>query len=98
MKFKIFFRPEAENDIENASKWYEEQRDKLGIEFLNEVEKTYKKIVNNPKIYPIIHKSLHRAIINRFPFSIFYKVEKQSIVIIAVMHGSRHPKRWQSRT
>lgn len=32
-----------------------------------------------------------------FSFSIYYRVENEAIVVIAVMHGSRHPLRWKTR-
>ena len=97
MTFNIYFRPDAESDIEEASRWYEQQRVGLGADFLDEVLRYCELISTNPNIYPEIYKSFRRAIINRFPFGIFYKVEEQSIIIIAVMHGSRHPKKWQKR-
>ena len=31
------------------------------------------------------------------PFAVFYRVEDDSILVIAVMHGSRHPRRWKER-
>jgi hypothetical protein len=32
--YKVFFRPEAENDMEEAAIWYEQQKPGLGKEFL----------------------------------------------------------------
>jgi plasmid stabilization system protein ParE len=34
----------------------------------------------------------------RFPFGIYFRVEQSQIIVVAVIHGSRHPRRWQSRT
>ena len=94
----LYIRPEAEVDIEEAALWYEKQSKGLGHEFLDEVEKAYKTILENPSLYPLVHRDTHRALIHRFPFGIFYRIERGFIVIIAVMHGSRNPKRWQKRT
>jgi plasmid stabilization system protein ParE len=33
----------------------------------------------------------------RFPFGVFYQVEEDRVVVIAVLHGSRHPRAWQRR-
>jgi len=33
----------------------------------------------------------------RFPFGIYFRVERSQLVILAVIHGSRHPRRWRSR-
>ncbi|MBL0716858.1 MAG: hypothetical protein JJV89_02305 [Desulfosarcina sp.] len=45
-----------------------------------------------------VHRHTRRARIHRFPFGIYYRIEEESLVVVAVMHGSRHPKRWQQRT
>jgi plasmid stabilization system protein ParE len=36
--------------------------------------------------------------VRRFPFGIYFRVEQQPIVVVAILHGSRHPRRWQRRT
>ena len=40
MIYDVRFRPEAENDIEDASVWYGSQRQGLGQLFLDEVQKS----------------------------------------------------------
>ena len=97
MSYKITYRPEAELDIEETAKWYETQRVDLGFEFINEVEKKGEIIEANPFQYEKVHKSLHRAVLERFPFNVFYMIEGESVIVVAVMHGSRHPKKWQKR-
>ena len=37
MNYEVRLRPEAEEDLADASAWYEEQRQGLGHEFLDEV-------------------------------------------------------------
>jgi len=97
VNFKITYRPEAELDIEETARWYEKQRINLGFEFVNEVEKKGEFIETNPHLYQKVYKSVHRAVLERFPFNVFYFIEDESVVVIAVMHGSRHPKKWQKR-
>jgi plasmid stabilization system protein ParE len=94
----IHLRPEAEADIDEAATWYESQLQGLGQDFLDEALKAFDRIVDNPQMYPVVHRETHRAVIHRFPFAVFYRVEEESIVVIGVTHGSRHPKRWKQRT
>ena len=98
MSLRIYLRPEAEADVEEAAVWYEKQREGLGGEFLDEVLSVFETISCNPSMYPVVHRHTHRAVIHRFPFGIYYRTEGKMIVVVAVMHGSRHPKRWQKRT
>ena len=39
MSLKVYIRPEAEAGLEDAGAWYEQQREGLGQEFLDEVLK-----------------------------------------------------------
>ena len=98
MNFSTSIRPDAEIDIEDAATWYEKQRKGLGNDFLDEIQNALRKISGNPYLYPIVHRNTRRILIRRFPFAIYYFIEQGSLIVIAVMHGSRHPKRWQHRT
>ena len=97
MRYELAFRHEAEIDLEKSAKWYELQKESLGFDFLDEVEKKCSVIQETPLIFEEVYKRLRRVVIERFPFNIFYLVEGNSIIIVAVIHGSRHPKRWQKR-
>ena len=46
----VTLRPEAEADIEDAARWYEERRKGLGDEFLDEVLHTLGSIEGNPDL------------------------------------------------
>ncbi len=98
MTSRVDLRSEAEADIEEAAAWYETQRAGLGDEFLAEILIVLDAVLVNPKLFPIVHRETRRALIHRFPFGIYYRVEEESIVVIAIMHGTRHPRRWQGRT
>ncbi len=98
MTYTVRLREEAELDLEAAAGWYEAQRSGLGHEFLDSVADTLASIEKNPMSFPVVHRKIHRAVIYRFPFAIFYFVNGTEITVLSVMHGSRHPSRWQRRT
>ena len=97
MSRDVYVRPEARIDIEQASAWYERQRAGLGDDFLDEVLDALDRIARDPEIYPVIHRRTRRSVVHRFPFGIFYCIEDDAIVVVAVMHGSRDPRAWQRR-
>jgi len=97
MTYIVRFRPEAEEDTENAARWYEEQKEGLGHRFLDQILETIQVITDQPALFPIVHRRIHRALIHKFPFGIYYRIEKDTIVVVAVMHGHRNPRQWQSR-
>ena len=98
MTLELRLRPEAELDLADAALWYEEQGQRLGHQFLDEVLAVFSTIAEAPLMYPIVHRNTRRALIHRFPFGIYYRIETSAIVVVAVMHGSRNPRRWKSRT
>jgi plasmid stabilization system protein ParE len=55
------------------------------------------RVVEQPELYPSVHRTTRRILIHRFPFGVFYRVEMDSVVVVAVMHGSRDPQRWKQR-
>ena len=94
---ELRLRPEAELDLVDASMWYQEQAPGLGHQFLDEVLSAFSAIKKTPRMYPVVHRNTRRALIHRFPFGIYYRIETGAIVVVAVMHGSRNPRRWKRR-
>ncbi|MFT5133550.1 MAG: toxin ParE1/3/4 [Gammaproteobacteria bacterium] len=88
---------EAEVDLSEASIWYQQQQRGLGDEFLDEVLAESRSIQNHPFAYPVIHREVRRALTHRFP-RVFYRVEEELIVVLAIMHASRDPNRWKRPT
>lgn len=98
MTRQVRVRAEAEEDLEEAAVWYEQQRPGLGHEFLDEVLRTFSNISEQSGAYPLLHRDTRRALTHRFPFSVYYRLHGGDVVVIAVMHGSRSPRRWKQRT
>ena len=65
MKYSIHVRPSAEIDLKDAGRWYENQREGLGEEFLDEVQNTWNIMAENPYLYPVVHRDTRRALIRR---------------------------------
>lgn len=80
MTFSVRLRAEAENDIHDAAVWYESQRLRLGHDFLDAVEASFTRISESPLQFPILYRDTRRALLSRFPFGVFFRVEGQTIV------------------
>ncbi len=83
----------ARDDLDIAFAWYEEQRYGLGFEFLVCVEASIETILQTPKLYAKHHDTFRRALVRRFPFSIFYTIEKKEIVVHAIFDNRQDPAR-----
>jgi plasmid stabilization system protein ParE len=97
MSHELIIRPEAEEDILNARRWYERQRPGLGGAFILSIEAAIGEIRRRPESFPIVRKQARRMLIRRFPYAIYFVVGKTQISVLAVVHGARHPKRWRGR-
>ena len=89
--------PEADRDVEEAFAWYEQVRAKLGIEFLTELREAYRRILANPDSYQLLSSGIRRALLRRFPYAVFFVIRSEDILILAVLHVARDPRRWQER-
>ncbi len=96
-KFRLFINKFAEKDLEDSKKYYDEQREGLGTEFLLEVKETITKIEENPYQFQKVEKEARKASINRFPFGIFYIVKDLIINVFSIFHFSRNPETWKKR-
>lgn len=97
MKATIAIRPAAARDIAEAYDWYEAQEPGLGGRFLNMIERSLKLIAERPEGWPTVVRDARRALVSRFPYSIYYRLCDAEVRILAVVHQSRHPKAWRRR-
>lgn len=91
MQYKIEVRPLATIEIIEAYDWYELQREQLGLEFLNELEIFFERLLNNPKTYSYYEKPVREGKINRFPYTVVYEVFDTTIVIYSVFMAKQNP-------
>lgn len=89
--------PEAERDLDEAYSWYRAQAGELAAYFLAAVNLCIASIRRHPEAYPLVDLSMRRALLRRFPYSVFYEVGRAEIVVYAVFHGARNPTAWKRR-
>ena len=94
---RVIVLPEAVDDIAEAYDWYEERREGLGGEFLEQVNDCMESLQRHPEMCPFIHESYRRAVVRRFPYVILYEHSDDDVTVYAVFHASRDPERWRSR-
>jgi toxin ParE1/3/4 len=97
MDYELIIRPEAKVDLLDAYHWYQEQRLGLGNDFKFCVDAVISKIHRNPLIHKKIFQDVRRSVTKRFPFGVFYTVEGEKIIVLAVSHARRDPMKWKNR-
>ncbi len=81
----------AKEDLEIAFSWYERQRKGLGMDFLNCIEIAIEHIIENPKMFQIRYLDFRACVIRRFPFSLFYTVNNNEIIIHSIFNNRQNP-------
>jgi plasmid stabilization system protein ParE len=90
---------EAEDDLEFAFNYYEQQRSGLGGEMVDEFRRATQRILEHPNAWQSLDTTYRRCRFHRFPYGIIYRTDSAAsqIVIVAIMHLSQHPDSWRRR-
>lgn len=95
---KLRFLILAQQELDDAVAWYNEQSVGLGFDFLDEVDRAVRRTVAFPMSCPEIEHGLRRCLLSRFPYGLIYgMIEDDSIVVVAVTHLHRLPRYWTNR-
>jgi hypothetical protein len=93
----VVFRPQAEAEVLAARQWYEERRAGLGDRFRLALDETVERIVAQAESFPRVHGNIRRALVQHFPFGIYFEMIDGQAVVLGVVQGRRDPETWKSR-
>jgi plasmid stabilization system protein ParE len=99
--WRVEFRPEVENDVDGAAKWYEDKQSGLGSDLIDEIIRVFDSFAENPLMNSRHHpsKDIRWKLAMRFPYRIIYEVDEtnQTILVAAVLHAAREDVHWRKR-
>ena len=93
----VVFHPEAEAELIAAARYYEEQAENLGFDFLAAVEISCERIVQFRDVGSPFGDRLRRVLVPRFPYAVIYRAEADRTHVVAVANLYRRPGYWRSR-
>ena len=94
---ELHFDIAARREIDEAHQWYEAQQSGLGFRYVREVESCSRMIRRFPLVAPEIASGVRHALVPRFPYGLLYRIDGETIYVLAVMHLHRRPGYWQGR-
>jgi len=89
--------PNADREFTEHALFYERREPGLGRRFIDEIERGIEILLSQPQIGPQLDEELRYFVLDDFPFSLIYRMERERIWIVAVAHQSRHPGYWRER-
>ncbi len=97
MSRRVVLRTEAFAHVAEAFAWHEAERPGLGWDFEAELHAVFTMLKQMPEAGPAVHRGLRRALVQHFPYAVYYELPPGLVEIRAVLHTRRRPRRWRVR-
>ncbi len=90
---KLVFSSGANRDIKKILEYYSTEAGvDIAMDFHAELDGVVDRIKQWPESFPLIGKGLCRAILRRFPYQVFYRVQSADrIRILVIRHHKQRP-------
>jgi plasmid stabilization system protein ParE len=96
-QYRLIFLPEAKQDVTDAANYYNNQLPGLGKLFKNEIKRQLLLLKQNPFTRSIRYDEVRFAVTNKFPYSIHYVINNNTVFIKAVLCDHRDPmEHWKA--
>ena len=93
----VTYHPEAEAELLEAARYYEDRMPGLGHRFLREFDEALEKVAIAPERWQLVEGTIRRYSMRRFPYGIYYRMNHDELRVLVVKHHHRHPDYWKAR-
>ena len=97
MSLPITITPDARSDMDAAHAWYESIQPGSGEAFNDDVSATITTIGQTPELYGRVNRTTRAAPLADHKYVVYYRIEADCVLVVAVMHARADPKRWNRR-
>ena len=94
---KVRFISPANNELDEAVRYYDHQLPGLGFRFFQEVTAAIDRIRFMPEAWTRIGERTRRCLLKGFPYALLYIIEPSEILITAVANLHRNPEHYNDR-
>lgn len=92
---QLHLTEEAKKDYQEAKKWYNEIDSELGEYFESIIEEALNRVIESPVQNQRVSGDTRKAVVNKFPFNLFYLISDETIVVTGILHQRKNPKHWE---
>lgn len=97
MAYRLVIRRAARANILGARIWYSQVSDGLVARFLDGLDHVFEAVLGAPDRWPIARGHIRRVSLGGFPYTVYYGVRRNEVIVVAVMHHKRDPLIWRRR-
>jgi plasmid stabilization system protein ParE len=95
---KITFNPEAAHEFGEAAAWYaDEAGTAQARDFRDEIQRALLLLFEQPAMGLPGTRNTRSFVVHRYPYSIVYRVQSDTLRILAIASHSRRPGYWAGR-
>jgi plasmid stabilization system protein ParE len=94
---QLRFHPLSRLDVSEAIDWYQARSLRAAEQFALEVERVIERIAENPEQFTAFDGEIRRALLPRFPYSVLFVKQQESVFILTFAHAKRRPGFWRLR-
>jgi toxin ParE1/3/4 len=94
---KVTIHPAAEAEYQTALGWYYERSPQAAERFERAFDQAIDFITANPTMFPLCDERHRFVMLKRYPYGLVYRVDGESVKVIAVAHSKRLPRLWSGR-
>jgi len=95
---QVVFASGVLKEAQEAKEHYESEVDGLGDAFSTVLRASVQSIKQLPHGSRLFHDPYRRFVMGRFPYGIIYRLEENTIYIVAIAHFKRRPFYWKDRS
>lgn len=91
---RIRYTLAARDDRAEAYRFYRERGIHVARAFDRDLRSALDLLRERPRIGTTFVADLRRKLLDRFPYSVLYRVQKDGILVVALRHDRREPGHW----
>lgn len=88
-RFAVEVLPEAEEELREAFLWYFERSPIAADAFRSLVISAIDALADNADMWPTNEDGFRYYVLSRFPYTVWYELQSDSVTILAVAHQHR---------
>ena len=92
MPYSVRYKRAAAAEIEVAISRYAQPEINQAAAFVKDLERTESHLRTQPALYQRVEDEIRRAVLRRFPYSLFYVIEQDLVIVLAFMHQHQKPR------
>lgn len=94
---EIEFSKASKEDYNISIEYYKKESEELALRFKADIKQSINRIELFPTLYPKINDKVHKCVVSKFPYTIYYTILDEIIYILAVANHYKDPQSFIKR-